>query len=267
MVERQYKFGRVGSLQTVLVTGAASGIGEAVARQLVARGDRVGLMDTDAAGLRRVAADLGKKAVVAAGSVAATEDCAAAVDLTIGTFGRLDAVSHNAGIQRYGTAEDTPAETWNEVIAVNLTGGFNIAKAALPELRKHKGSLAFMGSVQSLATQQNVAAYTAAKHGLLGLTRSIAMDFAADGVRANLVAPGAVKTPMLDWAVSLSDDQDGLWKVLNAMHPLGRTATADDVASVVAFLLSDAAAFVTGEVIRVDGGLLTQIAGTPKPVD
>lgn len=251
-------------MSVVLVTGAASGIGRAVAEVLVSQGDQAVLMDTDAEKLNDVTKDLGESAVISVGSVASLEDCQAAVDAAVEKFGGLDGVSHNAGIQRYGSALDTSTELWDEVIATNLTGGFLVAQASLPQVRPRCGSYVFMGSVQSLATQQNVAAYTAAKHGLLGLARSMAMDFAADGVRANVVAPGAVKTPMLEWAVSLSDDQDGLWDVLNGMHPLGRVARPEEIAAVVAFLLSDKASFITGEVIKVDGGLLTQIAGTPK---
>jgi len=109
-----------------------------------------------------------------------------------------------------------------------------------------------------------MAAYTASKHGLLGLVRSMAMDFARQGVRVNMVAPGAVQTPMLDWAFSLADEPDAVWGVLKDMHPMGRVARSEEVASVVAFLLSEDAGFVTGEVVRVDGGLLAQIAGSPK---
>lgn len=247
-----------------LITGAASGIGKAVAETLVGQGDQAVLMDSNEKLLGEVAGELGESAVASPGSVASIDDCKTAVGLAETKFGTLDCVSHNAGIQRYGSAEDTDVELWNEVIEVNLTGGYLVAKAALPLVRKNRGAFVFMGSVQSLATQQNVAAYTAAKHGLLGLVRSMAMDFAADGVRANLVAPGAVRTPMLEWAVSLADNQDELWDTLNGMHPLGRVARPEEVAAVVAFLLSDKASFMTGEVVKVDGGLLTQIAGTPK---
>ncbi len=251
-------------MATILVTGAASGIGRATAKRLAAQGDNLVLFDTDVGGLGELASALGDQVATLVGSVASADDCAGAVDLAIDRFGALDGLSHNAGIQRYGTAEDTTDAIWDEVLAVNLTGAFLVARAAMPHIRASKGSVVFMGSVQSLASQKNVAAYTASKHGLLGLTRSMAMDFAADGVRVNLVAPGAVRTPMLEWAVSLSDDQQALWTELNAMHPMGRVATADDIASVAAFLLSDGARFVTGEVVRVDGGLLSQIAGTPR---
>ena len=252
------------SLTTILVSGAASGIGRAIAETALDQGIRVACLDRsadieDAFGHR-------SGALCLIGNVARREDCEAAVARTVESFGTLAGLSHNAGIQRYGSAQDTSDEIWNEVISVNLTGAFNLSRAALPAIRESRGSIVFMGSVQSLASQQNVAAYTASKHGLLGLSRSIAMDFAAEGVRSNVVAPGAVKTPMLDWAVSLADDPGEVWSTLNGMHPLGRVADPEEIAEVALFLLSRKASFVNGEVVRVDGGLLTQIAGTPRKV-
>lgn len=245
-----------------LVTGGASGIGLATVRMLAADGHDVVAMDTDEAMLAALADVQG--VITYAGSVASETDCRKVADLAKAQLGGLDGVSHSAGIQRYGTAADTTLGLWDEVIAVNLTGAFLVAKATLPLVRASRGAYVFIGSVQSLATQQGVAAYTVSKHGLLGLTRSIAVDFADEGVRANLVAPGAVATPMLDWALSLAPDPDGVRQELRQMHPLGRIATPEDVAGVIAFLLSTQSAFVTGEVVRVDGGLLTRIGGSPK---
>lgn len=245
-----------------LVTGGASGIGLATVRMLAADGHDVIAMDTDEAMLAALADVRG--VITYAGSVASETDCRKVADLATAQLGGLDGVSHSAGIQRYGTAADTTLGLWDEVIAVNLTGAFLVAKATLPLVRASRGAYVFIGSVQCLATQQGVAAYTVSKHGLLGLTRSIAVDFADEGVRANLVAPGAVATPMLDWALSLAPDPDGVRQELRQMHPLGRIATPEDVAGVIAFLLSTQSAFVTGEVVRVDGGLLTRIGGSPK---
>lgn len=248
---------------TTVITGAAKGIGEAVARRLDRAGSPLVLVDTDEAALAKVAASLTSPSVSILGSVAEEETAertaAAAADL-----GGATGLSHNAGIQRYGSAADTSPDLWDEVMGVNLRGAYLMARALLPQLVERKGACVFMASVQGLATQANVAAYTTSKHGLIGLAKSIAVDFAPHGVRSNAVAPGSVKTPMLDWAVGLADDPGRVWTEINAMHPLGRPAEAREVADLVAFLLSDEASFITGETIRIDGGLMARLGGSPK---
>jgi NAD(P)-dependent dehydrogenase (short-subunit alcohol dehydrogenase family) len=246
----------------ILVTGGASGIGLATVRTLADQGHEVIAMDRDDAALAAVAGMA--RVTPVAGSVTDEADCLRVAALATERLGGLDGVSHSAGIQRYGTAATTTTEAWNEVIGVNLTGAFLVARATLPLIRAARGAYVFTGSVQSLATQEGVAAYTVSKHGLLGLTRSIAVDFAAEGVRANLVAPGAIGTPMLDWALSLAPDPGAVREELRRMHPLGRIGTAEEVAQVIAFLLSPAAAFVTGEAVRIDGGMLARLGGSPQ---
>jgi NAD(P)-dependent dehydrogenase (short-subunit alcohol dehydrogenase family) len=250
-------------LSAIVVTGAAKGIGRAVAELLASEGHPLVLVDVDETGLAEVVAALEVRTVTVAGSVAdpATAEAAARAAAALGGCRGL---SHNAGIQRYGTALTTDRETWDEVIAVNLTSAWILSRALLPQIVAAKGALVFMASVQGLATQAGVAAYTTAKHGLIGLAKSIAVDFAADGVRSNAVAPGSVDTPMLRWAVNFAPDPDAVWAEIDAMHPMGRPARAAEVAELVGFLLSDRASFITGEVIRVDGGLLTRIGGSPK---
>ena len=249
-----------------LVTGAAKGIGAAVARKFLKDGASIVALDQDADGLEELArADFdARRIAIYQGSVSDISACQAAVRLATVRFGRLDGLSHNAGIQRYGSAETTTISMWQDVLETNLSSAFYLSQATIPELRKTKGAIVLMASVQSLASQANVAAYTVAKHGLAGLAKSIAVDFAGDGIRCNAVAPGSVDTPMLHNAIGLADDPDAVWRVIRAMHPLGRPALACEVANVVGFLISEAASFVTGEIVRVDGGLLSVIGGSPK---
>jgi NAD(P)-dependent dehydrogenase (short-subunit alcohol dehydrogenase family) len=222
------------------------------------------LMDVDGEGLASIRGQIRSSRVeLIVGTVASSADCVRAA-LAAQSLGDLAALSHNAGIQRYGTVETTTEALWDEVFAVNLKGAFLISQAAMPLLRQSKGSVVHMASVQGFAAQTGVVAYSAAKHGLIGLIRAMAVDAAPYGVRVNGVAPGSVDTPMLRDAVALADDPDAVWHAIDTMHPLGRPAKAEEIAEVVSFLLSPVASFMTGEVVRVDGGLMARLGGSPK---
>lgn len=254
--------------KTVLVTGGALGIGRAVCEIVAERGAAVSIIDVDeAAGIELCTSieNAGGRAAFTRVDVANFAAVEAAATATHAKFGSLDSLVVSAGIQRYGTALSTDDGQWNEVLDVNLKGAWNAARASIPFLRAAGGgTIVNVSSVQALASQQNVLAYTVSKHGLIGLTRSIAMDFAKENIRANAVCPGTVDTPMLKWAASLDPNPQSVYDACNAMHPLGRIARPREIAEVVAFLAHESSSFVTGAVWTADGGLLTQIGGVPQ---
>jgi NAD(P)-dependent dehydrogenase (short-subunit alcohol dehydrogenase family) len=253
--------------KTALVTGGAMGIGGAVAELLAARGASVAILDRSTEAAEKQAALIagrGGAAINIPVDVSRDGEVASAVARVAETFGGIDIVSNNAGIQRYGTVETTGEAEWDEVMNVNLKSVYLVCHHAIAHLRKTRGAIVNMASVQSFATQQAVAAYTTSKHALIGLTRSMALDFSGYGVRVNAVAPGSVDTPMLNWAIGLDPDPEALMRTVHRMHPLGRIASPAEIAEAVAFLASPRASFVTGATLVVDGGLLLPIAGAPK---
>ena len=254
--------------KTVLVTGGALGIGRAVCEIISERGGAVSIVDVDQVAGEDLCSSIqksGGKAGFTHVDVANFEDMQDAAERTNAKFGSINSLVVSAGIQRYGTAISTDDAQWNEVLNVNLKGAWNAAKATLPFIRAAGGgTIVNVSSVQALASQQNVLAYTVSKHGLLGLTRSIAVDFAKENIRANAVCPGTVDTPMLKWAASLDPNPQSVYDACNAMHPLGRIAQPREIAEVVAFLAHESSSFVTGAIWTVDGGLLTQIGGVPQ---
>jgi NAD(P)-dependent dehydrogenase (short-subunit alcohol dehydrogenase family) len=253
--------------KSVVVTGGALGIGGAASQILAERGASVTIIDWDEKAGKELCSAIeqaGGKCLFQKANVANQADVEAAVDTAAASFGRIDALIVSAGIQRYGTALTTDDAQWDEVLGVNLKGAWNAAKAVLPHIQKQGGAIVNVSSVQALASQQNVLAYTVSKHGLIGLTRSMAMDFAKDNIRVNALCPGTVDTPMLQWAASLDPNPQSVYDACNAMHPLGRIAQPREIAEVAVFLAHESSSFVTGAVWTADGGLLTQIGGVPQ---
>ena len=254
--------------KTIVVTGGALGIGGSVCEILAERGASVSILDWDEkAGIETCSriVQSGGRANFQKVNVSDANAVAEAIDTTHEEFGTINSLVVSAGIQRYGTAITTDDGQWEEVLGVNLKGAWNAARAVIPYiLEAGGGSIVNVSSVQALASQQNVLAYTVSKHGLIGLTRSMAMDFAKQGIRVNAVCPGTVDTPMLKWAASLDPNPQSVYDACNAMHPLGRIAQPCEIAQVVAFLAHENSSFVTGAVWTVDGGLLTQIGGVPQ---
>ena len=254
--------------KTIVVTGGALGIGKAACEIFAERGANVAILDWDEkAGVETCAeiVEKGGKATFQKVNVADYDAVETAVKEAAENFGAINSLAVSAGIQRYGTATSTSEDEFDEVLNVNLKGAWNAAKAVIPYLQKAGGgTIVNVSSVQALASQQNVLAYTISKHGLLGLTRSMAMDYAKDKIRANCVCPGTVDTPMLKWAASLDPNPQSVYDACNQMHPLGRIAQPREIAEVVAFLAHESSSFVTGAIWTVDGGLLTQIGGVPQ---
>lgn len=247
--------------KAAVVTGAGNGIGRAVAHLLATRGASVAVVDVDGEAADAVAKQVGGLAIEA--DVSDASAAGRAVARAAGELGRIDALVCSAGIQRYGNVVDTPEDTWDEVLNVNLKGAYLMAKHCVPHLAATgAGAIVNVASVQAFAAQRGVAAYSASKGGLVALTRAIAIDHAPE-VRANCVCPGSVDTPMLRNAAALfADNPEDALRQWGAMHPLGRAAQPVEIAEVIVFLASGAASFITGTALLVDGGLLSIIGGT-----
>jgi len=251
--------------RTVLVTGGGTGIGAAVARQLAAGGDRVIICGRRAEPLRAVAAQTG--AVDVTCDVTDASDVARLVAAAAGESGRLDGLVLNAGVISPGGVADLSAADWADMVAVNLTGAFLVAKAALPHLLRARGSVVSVASIAALRAASEMGGYAATKAALAMLTQSLAVDHAHHGLRANVICPGWTITEMADEEMTAFGASRGLpaqdaYRLVTALVPQRRPATAAEVAAVICWLLSDAASYVNGAVIPVDGSASAVDVGT-----
>jgi NAD(P)-dependent dehydrogenase (short-subunit alcohol dehydrogenase family) len=240
--------------RVALVTGAAAGIGLGVASRFAEAGARVAVFDIDGSGAERAAAAL-PGAIAIRGDVASEADTRNAVAQAVAAFGRLDTLVNNAGIELNGTVTEMRPEDWDRQMAVNLRGVFLLSGAAIPAMRGAGGSIVNIASVHALVSYPRCPAYDTTKAGLLGLTRAMALDHGRDGIRVNVICPGYIETPLLQrWFNSLDDGQAERRRAM-AAHPVGRMGTPRDIAEAVLFLASDAASFITGASLVVDGGM------------
>lgn len=244
-----------------VVTGAATGIGAAVAVLLAEHGAVVHAIDVNAEALETLAArPVGPGRIVALPADVTDEAAMTAAFEQVAAEGGVDSLVCAAGIQTYGTVDATPMSTYDQTMAVNVRGAFLAAHLAIPQIRAHGGgAVVLVASVQAYVAQQGVAAYAATKGALLSLTRAMAVDHAAEGIRVNAVCPGSVDTPMLRWAASLhagtEDEAEQVVADWGRAHPIGRVAQPREVADAIAYLLGPHASFVTGADLKVDGGL------------
>jgi NAD(P)-dependent dehydrogenase (short-subunit alcohol dehydrogenase family) len=239
--------------KVALVTGGATGIGEACARALAEAGASVVIADREIAVAQKVAASIGGLAIET--DVSDEDSCRAMVALAVQNYGRLDIAVNNAGVGNKDRSRvaDLPASSWRKVLDTNLDGVFFSIKAEIPPMiASGGGSIINMASVMGAVAVECGSAYVTAKHGVIGLTKAAALDHAADNIRVNAVGPGYVDTPMI------ADRTDEQRAEIAARHPLNRIATPEDIAAMVLFLASPAAAFVTGAYYPVDGGYLAR---------
>jgi NAD(P)-dependent dehydrogenase (short-subunit alcohol dehydrogenase family) len=240
--------------KVALVTGGGSGLGEVCTRRFAAEGAKVAVLDVDAVNGERVAAELragGAEAVFLQCDVTDAAGTQSTIDAVVKRFGRLDVALNNAGIAGILLPlTDYPPATWERVLAINLSGVFHCMRAQIPHMvRQGGGAIVNMASLLGTVGFAATAAYTAAKHGVVGLTKIAALEYGPAGVRVNAVGPSFIRTPLTTGALP-----EEAWAGLAASHPLKRCAEPAEIAGMVAFLGSDEASYVTGSLHLVDGG-------------
>jgi NAD(P)-dependent dehydrogenase (short-subunit alcohol dehydrogenase family) len=248
--------------KVAVVTGGASGIGRATARALAAEGARVAIADVDEDGGARVAAqlrDAGGEVFFRRTDVRSLADLEAVVGEAVDRHGRLDVLVNNAAVPVAGAAGEMAEADWARVVDVNLSGVWRGMRAAIPRmLAQGGGCIVNLSSVQAHVGFLGWAGYAASKGGVEALTRQAAVEYARLGIRVNAIVPGTIMTEMNEGIMRDAPDGDAVMAGWVAMHPMGRIGQPEEVAAAIVFLASEEASFITGEVLRVDGGLVVR---------
>ena len=242
------------------VTGGAMGIGRAVVVAFAREGAKVAVADIDEQAGNDVVAEIrgsGAEAFFQKTDVGVSEEVDRFIQATVHRYGRLDVIVNNAGIAVAGSAAEMSEEDWNRVINVNLTGVWRGMKYAIPEMiRAGGGAIVNVSSVQSLLGFPGWAGYAASKGGINALTQNAAVEYAPQKIRINAIAPGTIMTPLNERIFATIDNPQELIDTWNRIHALGRFGQPEEVAELVVFLASDESSFITGEIVRVDGGMV-----------
>ena len=245
--------------KVALVTGAARGIGRGIAHRFAAEGAKVGILDLDAATCQTVVDEIraaGGRALEIRADVSDPAQVASAHAKLRDHFGNVRVLVNNAAVMPAGTLHETSIEDFDRCIAVNLRGAYLVSRAVIPGMiAAGGGSIMHMASITGLLGLPGIAAYSMTKGALIALTRAMSTDYAAKGIRSNSIAPGTIDSPMLHDFLAAQTHPDKLRQEFNAMHPIGRVGTIEEVANVCLFLASDESSFVTGSNYEVDGGL------------
>ena len=244
--------------KVALVTGGASGIGRATALAFAKKGAKVAVVDWKKNDeIVDLIKELGSEAIFIKCDVSKTDDVKAMVAETIAAFGRLDYAFNNAGIEgASASTQDCSEENWDKTIGVNLKGVWLCMKYEIPEILKQgKGAIVNCASVAGLVGFAGLPAYVASKHGIVGLTKTTALECATQGIRVNVVCPGVIQTPMIDRLTGKT--KEGIER-FKGFEPIGRFGLPEEIANAVIWMCSDEASFVTGHVMAVDGGFTAQ---------
>jgi NAD(P)-dependent dehydrogenase (short-subunit alcohol dehydrogenase family) len=244
----------------IIITGGVKGIGRATVEILLRSGGKVSVFDVDKQGYG-MDQELGKKVKFYECDIGSSKSIQTNVKSAIDGFGDVDILINVAGILKYATVTETSEKVWDEIMNVNLKGAFLTSKYIIPSmLKKGGGVIVNVSSVQAFITQSQVAAYTTSKTALLGLTRSIAVDY-GPGIRCVAVCPGTINTPMLQNAILTAPDPEAVFRECEDMHLAKKVGDPGEVGEFIAFLASDKASFITGQAYRIDGGLGVMIGG------
>lgn len=250
--------------RTVIVTGGSKGIGGASVEVFMREGANVIILDKDEADGKKLEEKGNGKVLFIPCDVSKEQEVSNAVAQGVEKFGQVNYLINNAGIQRYSTITETSEEEWDLVMNVNLKSAFLCAKHAIPHMLKiGKGVVVNVSSVQAMLSQPNVGPYVTSKTAMLGLTRSIAVDYAPQ-VRCVAVCPGTTDTPMVRWGFRQSPNPETVYQECVDMHLTKRIAQPIEVGEFIAYLCSDKAAFMTGQAYRIDGGLGVMIPGSKR---